>query len=92
MDKSFLRSILMSNKKAATDRLKNTLSELDNAIEQWDSLTNKPIGEQAPSEDLLQKKTQELLKELREQIQEFDTHTPPPPSNKDSESQELHSN
>ncbi len=62
----------MSQNKTASDRLKNTLNELDFAIEQWDSLTNKPDGEQVPSETLIQKKTKTLLKELRDQINEFE--------------------
>lgn len=67
----------MSQKKTATDRLKNALNELDFAIEQWDSLTNKPLGEQVSNETDLEKKTKNLLEELREQLQEFET--PPPP-------------
>lgn len=63
----------MSQNKTASDRLKNTLNELDFAIEQWDSLTNKPQGEQVPSETHIQKKTKTLLKELRDQIDEFET-------------------
>ena len=63
----------MSQNKTASDRLKSTLNELDFAIEQGDSLTNKPQGEQVPSETLIQKKTKTLLKELRDQIDEFET-------------------
>jgi len=62
----------MSNKKKASSRLKNTLNELDTAINQWDSLTNKPQREQVAVETDLQKKAKTLLKELRDQIDEFD--------------------
>ncbi len=62
----------MSNKKPFSTRLKNTLNELDTAIEQWDSLTNKPEREQAPEETELQKHAKGLLKELRDQIHDFD--------------------
>ncbi len=63
----------MSQKKPVTNRLKNTLNELDTAIEQWDSLTNKPQREQVVVESGLQKRAKTLLKELRDQIQEFDS-------------------
>lgn len=62
----------MSNKKPVSTRLKNTLNELDQAINQWDSLTSKPQREQVAQETDLQKKAKSLLKELRDQIQEFD--------------------
>lgn len=63
----------MSQKKPASMRLQNTLNELDTALEQWDRLTNKPTGEQAPGESELQQKAKTLLKELRDQIREFDS-------------------
>ena len=64
----------MSQKKpSSSQRLKHTLNELDTAIEEWDSLTNKPQREQAPAETELQKKAKNLLKELRDQINDFDT-------------------
>lgn len=62
----------MSNKKNVSTRLKNTLNELDTAINQWDSLTSKPQREQVTVETDLQKRAKNLLKELRDQIQEFD--------------------
>jgi hypothetical protein len=52
--------------------MQNTLNELDTAINQWDSLTNKPQRGQAAQETDLQKRAKTLLKELRDQIQEFD--------------------
>jgi len=81
----------MSQNKTASDRLKSTLNELDFAIEQWDSLTNKPQGEQAPSETLIQKKTKTLLKELREQIDEFETIQQSPQANLDETQNVPHS-
>lgn len=63
----------MSNKKPVSTRLKNTLNELDSAIEQWDSLTNKPEGEQVQQQETeLQKHAKNLLQELKDQIHEFD--------------------
>ncbi len=62
----------MSNKKPVSTRLKNTLNELDQAINQWDSLTSKPQREQVTEETDLQKRAKTLLKELRNQIQDFD--------------------
>lgn len=55
-----------------TSRLKNTLNELDTALDQWNSLTSKPTEEQAPQESELQQKAKALLKELREQLDEFE--------------------
>ncbi len=68
----------MSNKKSQTLRLKNTLNELDSALEQWDSITNKPTGEQASSPTPVQEKAKNLLRELRDQLNEFENmhHTP----------------
>lgn len=66
----------MSQKKSVTMRLQSTLNELDTAIEQWDSLTNKPQGEQVSHESQLQKKAKSLLQELREQIEDFDSLEP----------------
>ena len=63
----------MSQKKPVNTRLQNTLNELDTAIEQWDSLTNKPQREQVTVESDLQKRAKSLLKELRDQIQDFDS-------------------
>lgn len=63
----------MSQKKPSSTGLQHTLNELDTAIEQWDSLTNKPQREQASGESQLQKKAKNLLKELRDQINEFET-------------------
>ena len=63
----------MSQKKPVNHRLQNTLNELDTAIEQWDSLTNKPQREQVSVESDLQKRAKGLLKEIRDQIQEFDS-------------------
>ena len=65
----------MSQKKPNAHKMKNTLNELDSAIEQWDSITNKPQGEQASSETDVQKRAKSLLKELRDQINEFDTQS-----------------
>lgn len=62
----------MSNKKPANTRLQNTLNELERSINQWDSLTSKPEREQVTVESDLQKRAKNLLKELRDQIQEFD--------------------
>ena len=62
----------MSNKKTVSNRLQNTLNELDTAINQWDSLTNKPQREQVAVETDIQKRAKTLLKDLRDQIQEFD--------------------
>ena len=53
-------------------RLQHTLNELDTALEQWDSLTNKPPREQAAGESELQKKAKSLLEELRNQINDFE--------------------
>ena len=63
----------MSQKKVVNTRLQNTLNELDSAIEQWDSITNKPPGEQVSGDCLLQKRAKSLLRELRDQIEEFET-------------------
>lgn len=63
----------MSQKKPLTSRLKNTLNDLDSAIEQWDSITNKPEREQGTSESPVRKKTKKLLKELRDQIKDFES-------------------
>ena len=54
-----------------TSRLKNTLNELDTALDQWNSLTSKAAEEQAPEESELQKKAKKLLKELRDQLDDF---------------------
>lgn len=62
----------MSQKKPSALKMKNTLNELDTALEQWDSLTNKPDREQVSNETELQKKAKTLLKELRDQIDQFD--------------------
>lgn len=63
----------MSQKNQITPRLKNTLNELDTALEQWDRLTNKPEGEQASPQSSLQQKAKSLLNELRDQIEDFDS-------------------
>ena len=62
----------MPNKKTVSSRLENTLNELDTALNQWNSLTNKPTGEQVEQETELQKKAKVLLKELRDQIEGFE--------------------
>jgi hypothetical protein len=72
MQKSSLRSLCMSQKKQSSTRLQLTLNELDTAIGQWDSLTNKPQREQVSAENHLQKKAKTLLKELRDQLIEFE--------------------
>ncbi len=64
--------MLMSIKKSQTSRLKNTLNELDSALEQWDSITNKPAGEQARSDSPVQQRAKSLLQELRDQLNEFE--------------------
>lgn len=65
----------MTIKKVETARLKNTLNELDSALEQWDSITNKPADGQAPSETEVQQRAKNLLKQLREQLNEFETQS-----------------
>lgn len=62
----------MSNKKPVHTRLQNTLNELERSINQWDSLTSKPEREQVTEESDLQKRAKSLLKELRDQIDDFD--------------------
>ena len=64
-------------------RLQHTLNELDSAIEQWDSITNKPEGEQATPQNQAPKKAKSLLKELREQLMEFDSPQIPTDNNKE---------
>lgn len=64
---------MSSKKQPSSTRLSQTLNELDTALEQWDSLTNKPQREQAPGETPVQKRAKTLLKELRNQITEFET-------------------
>lgn len=66
----------MANKKNISSRLQNTLNELDTAINQWDSLTNKPQREQVAEEIDLQKKAKTLLQELRDQLETFEDSTP----------------
>jgi ElaB/YqjD/DUF883 family membrane-anchored ribosome-binding protein len=66
----------MSQRKPVSNRLKTALNELDSAIEQWDSLTNKPEGEQVTSHEKVQRKAKSLLKELRDQIDDFDNLSP----------------
>ena len=67
----------MSQKKPNADKLKNTLNELDFALEQWDSITSKPESAQAPEkENELQKRAKTLLKELRDQLEEFSKESP----------------
>ena len=53
-------------------RMQNTLNELDSAIEQWDSITNKPVGEQASPQNPAQERAKNLLKDLRQQLEEFE--------------------
>ena len=53
-------------------RMQNTLNELDSAIEQWDSITNKPVGEQASPQNPAQERAKNLLKELRQQLEDFE--------------------
>ncbi|MCB0378320.1 MAG: hypothetical protein KDD33_07495 [Bdellovibrionales bacterium] len=67
----------MSQKKNQTIKLKSTLNELDSAIDQWNSLTNKPTREQACKDNEFQKRAKTLLKQLREQLEEFDPENPP---------------
>ena len=65
----------MSQKNPTPSRLQNTLNELDTAWEQWNSCTNKAGEEQASqnSPRELEKKTKILLKDLRDQIKEFES-------------------
>ena len=62
----------MSQKKLDTTRLQHTLDELDSALEQWDSITNIPQSEQEPSEAPAQQRAKILLKELRNQLLQFE--------------------
>ena len=62
----------MPQKKPTSTRLKNTLSDLDTAMDEWDSITNKPAGEQASDASPVQEKAKSLFKELRDQISQFD--------------------
>lgn len=77
MNKSFLPFTLMSHKKPTSSiRLKQTLNELDTALEQWDSLTNKPSREQASAETEIQKKAKTILRKLRDQLDDFEDSKP----------------
>ncbi len=86
MEKSFLRSVPMSQRKPVSNRLKSALNELDSAIEQWDSLTNKPEGEQVTSYEKTQSKAKTLLKELRNQLDDFENLSSPEINNTATES------
>lgn len=53
------------------NHFKHTLGELNQAIEEWDTITNKPEGEQDLSRQELKKKTKELLVKLEDQLKQF---------------------
>ena len=61
----------MSVKKVNKPRLTDTLNALDSAVDQWNSLTNKTEGEQAPADNKVADNAKALLKKLREQLEEF---------------------
>ena len=54
-----------------SNHLNNTLTELNQAIEQWDTITNKEEPGQGLSHGQLKKRTKDLLKKLEEQLDEF---------------------
>ena len=61
----------MGLKRISPPGLQNTLNELDTALEQWDSLTNKQVHDQ-PGSQHLQKEAKKLLAKLRDQLEEFE--------------------
>lgn len=56
-------------------KLTETLSELEAALQAWDKVEPSPepeiSSENTPANIQLRKKTQDLLRQLREQIQQF---------------------
>ena len=61
----------MDQKKGQTSHLRETISALDSAVDQWNSITNNPESKQAPELDKVQKETQDLLEKLKDQLDEF---------------------
>lgn len=82
----------MSQQKPVSNRLKSALNELDSAIEQWDSLTNKPLGEQVTSHEKTQSMTKSLLKELRHQLEDFENLSTAEKNNSATESHSKNKN
>jgi|GEM_PF-2166223 len=61
----------MDSKKGQTTHLSDTISALDSAVDQWNSITNNPETKQAPEADQIQKETQDLLTKLKDQLEAF---------------------
>ena len=74
----------MTDKKGNTTHLRDTISALDSAVDQWNSITNNPETAQAPDSTDLQKKTKDLLNTLRDQLDEFSSTDKPEPSTEDT--------
>lgn len=75
----------MSQKKTTNDRLQSTLTELDFAISQWDSLTSKPSREQVVDENGVNNRAKCLLEQLRDQIENFENLSSPLANSEDEQ-------
>lgn len=55
--------------------LYDALKNINDALEEWDKITNKPLPEQELSTTTLEKPNQELLAKLRDQLNELSDET-----------------
>ncbi len=55
--------------------LHDALKNINDALEEWDKITNKPLSEQGLSTPTLEKPSQELFTKLRDQLNELSDDT-----------------
>jgi hypothetical protein len=51
--------------------LNDALKNINNALEEWDKITNKPLEEQVVSQQTPERPIQELLLKLRDQLDDL---------------------
>lgn len=59
----------MSNKSMGIDKLKDTFSDLNTAFDQWEKIEKLLTSE--PNKQSVEKRTQELLEEVKKQLDAF---------------------
>jgi hypothetical protein len=60
-----------SKNKNSNLHLHDALKNINDALEEWDKITNKPLSEQELSNQAPEKPSQELLSKLRNQLNEL---------------------
>ncbi|MBY0384449.1 hypothetical protein K2X05_04750 [bacterium] len=64
-----------SKNKPTTTHLHDALKNINDALEEWDKITNKPLPEQDLSPTEAERPSQDLLIKLREQLNELSDDT-----------------